>query len=253
MDALVRDVVDSSGMSQQQTADVARFLAKGKKHLPPASVVGGEICASTRTVTRKTILEDKRQATDKHLVGLVQRGDKVAFDMLVIKYQGRVASIISRYVSDHQDIHDVTQETFIKAYRSIGSFRGDSAFYTWLYRIAVNTSKNYLVAKGRRPPSMDVELDDSEFHMTPSSLHSLETPDRILQKNQLEQVIQKSLTELPEELRLAITLRELEGLSYEEIAHILECPVGTVRSRIFRARETLDQVIAPYMLLESSG
>ncbi len=252
MKALVRDVIDSSGVSQQ-AAEAARFLTKGRDRLTPVSAVRDDICALKRTITRTTMLEAKRQATDKHLVGLVQRGDKVAFDMLVIKYQGRVASIVSRYVADHQDIHDVTQETFIKAYRSIKSFRGDSAFYTWLYRIAVNTSKNYLVAKGRRPPTMDVELDDSEFHMTPSSLRTIESPDRILQKNQLEQVIQKSLTELPEELRLAITLRELEGLSYEEIAQIMECPVGTVRSRIFRAREMLDQVIAPYLLLENNG
>ena len=191
--------------------------------------------------------ESKANMSDQQLVKLVQRGDKTAFDMLVIKYQHRVASVVSRYIQDFQEVSDVTQEAFIKAYRAIDRFRGDSAFYTWIYRIAINTAKNSLVAKGRRPPSSDVELDDSEHLISVDALENIDTPDALLQKSEMEALVHKTLASLPEELRVALTLREFDGMSYDEISQVMGCPVGTVRSRIFRAREAIDEVIAPLM------
>ena len=185
--------------------------------------------------------------TDKELVAKVQKGDKRAFDLLVVKYQHKILSIISRYIKDSAEIHDVSQEAFIKAYRAMGQFRGDSAFYTWLYRIAINTAKNHLVSKGRRPPDTDVDVHDVEGYDSASPLRDLETPENNLQKNQIEAAIYGVINNLPDELRTAVTLREFEGLSYEEIAQVMDCPVGTVRSRIFRAREAIDKVIRPLL------
>lgn len=182
-------------------------------------------------------------ALDHKLVVRVQRGDKVAFDMLVVKYQNKVASVVSRYVSDYHEVADVTQEAFIKAYRAIKSFRGDSAFYTWIYRIAVNCAKNYLQAKGRRPTAMDVDLQDAEYASGAEKLHDGASPERLLGKEQLEQVIKTTIAKLPEDLRVALTLREFDNLSYDDIAEIMDCPVGTVRSRIFRAREAVETQI----------
>lgn len=182
---------------------------------------------------------------DQQLVERVQQGDKRAFDLLVIKYQHKIFSIISRFIKDNAEVHDVAQEAFIKAYRAIGNFRGESAFYTWIYRIAINTAKNHLVSRGRRPPSTDVEVDEAEFYAGGDSLKDLATPENQLMRDQLEQVVFKAIEELPEDLRTAVTLRELEGLSYEEIAEVMACPVGTVRSRIFRARESIDRHLAP--------
>ncbi len=184
---------------------------------------------------------------DRKLVARVQKGDKQAFDLLVIKYQGKIASIISRYVSDRQDIADVAQEAFIKAYRAIGSFRGDSAFYTWIYRIAINCAKNFLAAKGRRPQAADIEVEEAEHLPGGSQLRDLASPEHNLNRQQLEQVVNQAIADLPEDLRVALTLREFDGLSYEEIAAVMECPVGTVRSRIFRAREAVDTAIRPLM------
>lgn len=183
------------------------------------------------------------QETDKQLVARVQKGDKRAFDLLVLKYQYKVNAIVSRYIKDFEEANDVVQESFIKAYRALDNFRGESAFYTWLYRIAVNTAKNYLVARNRRPPSFDVDIEDAEFYSGAESLRELDTPDGVLFKEELQEVIDKSIADLPEDLRTAVTLREFEGLSYEEIAEVMECPVGTVRSRIFRAREAVDQQV----------
>ena len=180
---------------------------------------------------------------DQKLVQRVQKGDKKAFDMLVIKYQGKVASIISRYVKDHHEIADVSQEAFIKAYRALANFRGDSAFYTWLYRIAINCAKNYLTSKGRRPPSADVDIDDAEYYSGHQRLKETATPENLLNKAQLEQVVNDSIKALPEDLRVALTLREFDGLSYDEISDIMGCPVGTVRSRIFRARDAVEKEI----------
>ena len=180
---------------------------------------------------------------DKQLVQRVQSGDKRAFDLLVKKYQHKIIGLVGRYVYDHHEALDVTQEAFIKAYRALPNFRGDSAFYTWLYRIAANAAKNHLVALGRRPTS-DMALDDSEVFDVPGRLKDHESPDEVIMGQQLEALISRTIEELPVELRAALTLREFEGLSYEEIADVLECPIGTVRSRIFRAREAIDVKVA---------
>ncbi|EMH1772433.1 RNA polymerase sigma factor RpoE [Proteus mirabilis] len=184
------------------------------------------------------------QLTDQMLVEKVQQGDQKAFNLLVIRYQHKVASLISRYVPQG-DVPDVAQEAFIKAYRAIGSFRGDSAFYTWLYRIAVNTAKNYLVAQGRRPPSNDLDASDVENFETSNALKEISNPENLMLSEELRRVVFQTIESLPEDLRVAITLRELDGLSYEEIAVIMDCPVGTVRSRIFRAREAIDNKVQP--------
>lgn len=180
---------------------------------------------------------------DDKLVKRAKKGDSRAFDLLVLKYQGRVAQLVSRYLNNAAEVEDVTQEAFIKAYRALPNFRGDSAFYTWLYRIAANAAKNHLVALGRRPSS-DMALDDSEVFDVLGRLKDHESPDEVIMGQQLEMLISRTIEELPVELRAALTLRELEGLSYEEIADVLECPIGTVRSRIFRAREAIDVKVA---------
>ena len=187
------------------------------------------------------------QDTDQQLVKRVQKGDKRAFDLLVIKYQHKILSIISRYVKDSGEVQDVAQEAFIKAYRAIGNFRGDSAFYTWIYRIAINTAKNYLVSRGRRPPASDVEVEDAEFYQGSDHLKDVSSPENHMMRDQLEDVVKRAIQNLPEDLRTAVTLREMEGLSYEEIAEVMDCPVGTVRSRIFRAREAIEQKMAPLL------
>lgn len=187
------------------------------------------------------------QDTDQKLVERVQQGDKRAFDLLVLKYQHKIIAIISRFVKDSAEVHDVAQEAFIKAYRALGNFRGDSAFYTWIYRIAINTAKNHLVSRGRRPPSSDVDVDDAEFYSGADGLRDITSPESEMMRDQLETLVHKAIRELPEDLRTAVTLREMEGLSYEEIAEIMDCPVGTVRSRIFRAREAIDKQISPML------
>ena len=191
------------------------------------------------------------QSVDQELVRRVQQGDKKAFDVLVIKYQQRIAKLVSRYVRDQDEVLDVTQEAFIKAYRALANFRGDSAFYTWLYRIAINTAKNYLVAQGRRPPATDVDADEASYVEGGERLSDRATPEKRLQRDEIGRVIYETIDGLPEELRTAITLREMEGLSYEEIAETMDCPIGTVRSRIFRAREAIENKMKP--LLESRG
>ena len=180
------------------------------------------------------------EATDKQLVERVQRGDKRAFDLLVLKYQHKIFGLVGRYLNDGDEVQDVAQEAFIKAYRALPQFRGDSAFYTWLYRIAINTAKNYLVSRSRRPPGADVELDDAEHFDNGAGLRELENPENALFGEELRGVVQAAIDELPEDLRSALTLREFDGLSYEAIAEVMACPVGTVRSRIFRAREAVD-------------
>jgi RNA polymerase sigma-70 factor (ECF subfamily) len=184
---------------------------------------------------------------DRELVQKVQRGDKNAFDVLVRKYQFKIIKLISRYVSDPSEALDVSQEAFLKAYRALPGFRGDSAFYTWLYRIAINTAKNYLVAQGRRPPGSDIDAQEAEQYEGQSFLKEYETPERVLLKDEIEETVFKAIEELPEDLRTAITLREFEGMSYEEIAQTMGCPIGTVRSRIFRAREAIDNKLRPLL------
>ena len=184
---------------------------------------------------------------DKMLVEKVKKGDKKAFDLLVLKYQQKVANIISRYIHDHSEVLDVSQETFIKAYRALPKFRGDSAFYTWLYRIATNTAKNHLAAKGRRPPMDDVEAVTAEQMDTGLRLKEQATPENLAMEAEVAKTIRQAVDDLPEDLRVAITLRELEGLSYEEIAEAMDCPIGTVRSRIFRARDAIDKKLKPLL------
>lgn len=185
------------------------------------------------------------RSVDAELVVRVQSGDKSAFDLLVIKYQHKVMKLVSRYIRDSAEVEDVTQEAFIKAYRALANFRGDSAFYTWLYRIAINTAKNFLVSRGRRPPSSDIEVETAEVLEGAASLRENATPERNLLRDEIANTVQQAIEALPEDLRTAITLREIDGLSYEDIAQVMTCPIGTVRSRIFRAREAIDTELRP--------
>lgn len=185
---------------------------------------------------------------DQQLVERAQRGDKRAFDLLVSKYQRKLARLLSRFIRDPAEIEDVSQEAFIKAYRALPSFRGDSAFYTWLYRIGINTAKNYLVAMGRRAPtSTEFDSEEAETFEDAGQLRDVNTPEAELMSKQIAETVNASMRMLPEELRTAITLREIEGLSYEEIATIMSCPIGTVRSRIFRAREAIAGNLRPLL------
>jgi RNA polymerase sigma-70 factor, ECF subfamily len=189
---------------------------------------------------------------DHELVRRVQRGDSAAFDLLVRKYQHRIAGLIGRYIADWSECQDVAQETFLRAYRALGNFRGDAQFYTWLHRIAVNTAKNHLVAHNRRPPTDDIDVEDAEQYASGMRLRDNDTPERELMRQQLEQTVMRAVEALPEELRVAITLREVDGLSYEEIAQRMDCPIGTVRSRIFRAREAIDAEMRPLTEAEAT-
>ena len=184
---------------------------------------------------------------DRLLVERVQRGDKAAFDLLVRKYQHKIVKLITRYVHDGSEALDVAQEAFIKAYRAIHGFRGDSAFYTWLYRIAINTAKNHLMAEGRRPLDHGVDLQDPDQYDMQARLRDMDTPERLLLTEEIQKTVEQTIEELPEDLRTAIVLREIEGMSYEQIAEAMSCPVGTVRSRIFRAREAIDKRLRPLL------
>jgi RNA polymerase sigma-70 factor (ECF subfamily) len=187
--------------------------------------------------------QEMTEETDQQLVDRVLDGDKNAFNLLVLRYQHRVAGLVSRFIQDAQEVEDVSQEAFIKAYRALPLFRGDSAFYTWLYRIAVNTAKNYLVSRNRRPPASDVDINDAEVIEIGSVLRDIEDPEGSLATDKLKQAINAAIEELPEDLKTAFTLREFSGMSYEDITEVMDCPVGTVRSRIFRAREAIDKRI----------
>jgi RNA polymerase sigma-70 factor (ECF subfamily) len=185
--------------------------------------------------------------TDQELVRRVQAGDQSAFNLLVLKYQHRVLKLVGRFVNDPTEAEDVAQEAFLKAYRALASFRGDSAFYTWLYRIAINTAKNALVSQRRRPVDFDLDLQDPDQYERQARLKEADTPEGVLLTDEIRAVVEQAMEELPEDLRTAIVLRELEGLSYEEIAEAMDCPVGTVRSRIFRAREAIDKKLKPLL------
>lgn len=183
--------------------------------------------------------------TDQELVKRVQNGDKKAFDLLVLKYQQKIINLVSRFVRNQSDALDVTQEAFLKAYRALPKFRGDSAFYTWIYRIAVNTAKNHLAVQARRPSGVDMDINDIEQIQGDSALKDNATPESLALRDEIQMTVANAIEALPEDLKVAITLRELEGLSYEEIAEVMECPIGTVRSRIFRAREAIDKDLKP--------
>jgi len=198
--------------------------------------------SKAKNVQKKTSMSD----SDSNLVKRVQHGDQRAFDLLVLKYQHKIQSLVGRYVRE-ADVQDVAQEAFIKAYRAIKNFRAESAFYTWLYRIAVNTAKNHLVSRSRRPPDSDVDVAENEVYSGENVLHDVETPQNRLQAEEVGAAVRTALDTLPNDLRTAVTLREFDGLSYEAIAEIMECPVGTVRSRIFRAREAIDKAVRPLL------
>lgn len=187
------------------------------------------------------------KAADQLLVERVQKGDKKAFDALVLKYQQKVANLIARYIRDPAEVLDVTQEAFIKAYRALPNFRGESAFYTWLYRVAINTAKNHLAAASRRPPKDDIEAETAEQMDMGARLKEQDTPEQLAMQEQVAATIKAALDGLPDDLRTAISLREFEGMSYEEIAEAMDCPIGTVRSRIFRAREAIDKKLKPLL------
>lgn len=201
-----------------------------------------EMSAVSNTAPRQGYMS---KTDDQRLVQRVQRGEKIAFDLLVLKYQHKIVKLVMRYVRDPSEALDVSQEAFLKAYKALPKFRGDSAFYTWLYRIAVNTAKNYIVAQNRRPIEYDLDLQESDGYELNVKLRNEDSPEKIAQRDELRNTVQSAIDSLPDELRVAILLREIDGLSYEEIAHAMECPVGTVRSRIFRAREAIDKTIQP--------
>ncbi|TXH69705.1 MAG: RNA polymerase sigma factor RpoE [Thiothrix sp.] len=185
--------------------------------------------------------------TDLELVQRVQAGDKKSFDVLVLKYQHKVINLVMRYMHDPDTAQDVAQEAFIKAYRGLKNFRGESAFYTWLYRIAINTAKNHLVSQGRRAPTNDIDADEAEQFEGESALKEYGTPENEMLRDEIQSIVSNAIDALPDDLRTAIVLRELEGMSYEEIAEAMDCPIGTVRSRIFRARESIDKVLQPLL------
>ena len=185
---------------------------------------------------------------DRQLVVRAQSGDKQAFELLVEKYQRKLARLLSRFIRDPAEVEDVTQEAFIKAYRALPAFRGDSAFYTWLYRIGINTAKNYLMAMGRRAPtSTEVEAEEAEGYEEGEQLRDINTPESVLLSNEIAETVNSTIEQLPEELRTAIQMREIEGMSYEDIAKAMDCPIGTVRSRIFRAREAIAERLRPLL------
>lgn len=225
-------------LSNSRTTTARSAVERGARR-PPTHV------ASVRNAGPNKPLSDRE--IDLALVQRVQRGDKAAYDLLVLKYQHKISHLIARYVHDFHESQDVAQETFIKAYRGLKNFRGDSAFYTWLYRIAINTAKNHLVTMGRKISDTGIDAADAEQFEGGSVLREYATPDREMVTDEISRVVRESIEALPEDLRVAITLREFEGLSYEEIAVAMDCPIGTVRSRIFRAREAIDTNLEPLL------
>lgn len=227
--------LDSSG-----TAYTSGYQQQDKK------TVGEQ--AKMAAAKDKLEASQNNRALDQALVERAQNGDKKAFGLLVEKYHRKLGRLLSRMIRDQAEVEDVVQEAFIKAYRAIHNFRGDSAFYTWLYRIGINTAKNYLVSMGRKPQTIkDIEIEDVENLDAGVEMRTMETPETSMMTKQIAETVNDTIAQLPEELRTAITLRELEGLSYEDIANIMQCPIGTVRSRIFRARETISQELRPLL------
>jgi len=232
------------------------FKLKGRTTTLQAGKINGAGGLPAGSSLRSPIRDEPEQTNGVHggvseanvdqlLVERVQKGDKRAFDLLIQKYQHRIVSLVSRYVSDPAEAQDVAQEAFIKAYRAVKRFRGESAFYTWLYRIAINTAKNWIVARNRRPPSSDIDAGEAEQYAISDRLRENSTPESELLREEIEETVFETIANLPEDLRTAIILREMDGMSYEEIAVTMECPIGTVRSRIFRAREAIDEKLKP--------
>ena len=219
----------------------------GKPFVAPP-VAGSAIGVGSSSTHRATSARMSDREIDQQLVERAQRGDKRAFELLVIKYQRKLERLIARFVRDAAEVEDVTQEAFVKAYRALPSFRGDSAFYTWLYRIGINTAKNYLVSQGRRAPtSTPFDAEEAEGFEDAAGLQDINTPENVLMSKQIARTVNDAIDALPEELRTALTLRELDGLAYEEIAKVMDCPIGTVRSRIFRAREAVAERLRPQL------
>lgn len=190
---------------------------------------------------------DASEHVDQDLVLRVQQGDKRAFDLLVIKYQHRIIQLVNRYVKDPSEAQDIAQEAFIKAYRALSDFRGDSAFYTWLYRIAINTAKNFLVARARRSGDVELDIQEAEQVENAPQLQGMDTPEQLVLNDEILRTINAAIDALPEDMRMAIMMREIDGMSYEDIAQIMDCPVGTIRSRLFRAREAIDKQLNPLL------
>ena len=234
--------------SKAKIADIANLVRQPDTSVATVPAVRAALANTAAVPANQGRLLMSDREIDQQLVERAQAGDKRAFELLVIKYQRKVERLLSRLIRDHAEIEDVTQEAFIKAYRALPNFRGDSAFYTWLYRIAVNSAKNYLMTQGRRAPtSTDFDAEEAEGFEDASLLRDIATPDAQLMSKQIAEIVNTTIDKLPEELKTAITLREIDGMSYEEIAQIMDCPIGTVRSRIFRAREAVAEQLRPQM------
>lgn len=232
------EALSRPGFVESSTQAYTTTVAKVSTHGRSAAMADGT--SSNASVNHREL--------DQVLVARAQEGDKKAFGLLVEKYHRKLGRLLSRMIRDQAEVEDVVQESFIKAYRALHNFRGDSAFYTWLYRIGINTAKNYLVSMGRKPQVMqDIEIDDVENFEDGNEMRTMDTPETALMTKEIAQTVNDTIAGLPDELRTAITLRELEGLSYEDIAVIMQCPIGTVRSRIFRARETISQKLRPLL------
>lgn len=200
-------------------------------------------------IVRAEVINQPRNSEqlDEELVSRVQHGDKAAFDLLVIKYQHKIIQLVNRYVKDPSEAQDVAQEAFIKAYRALGAFRGEATFYTWLYRIAINTAKNYLILRARRHSNYQLDIQEVEAIGNEPQLQGMDTPEQLILNEEIMTTLNKAIEDLPEEMQLAFKLREFEGLSYEEIALAMDCPIGTIRSRLFRAREAIDKQLSPLL------
>lgn len=237
-------VIDLASIAANPISNAADVVWAGNQG--ETTVANPAMAVRLQHQTAEDSMTDQQQ-TDRQLVARVQKGDRRAFDLLVVKYQHKILALVGRYIHDFAEAQDVTQEAFIKAFRALPGFRGESAFYTWMYRIAVNTAKNHLVSRGRKTPTNDVDLDDAEFFADESHMKDADTPDGLLHRDQLQQVVFDAIENLPEELKMAVTLREIDGMSYDEIAEVMGCPIGTVRSRIFRAREAIDKKMQPLL------
>lgn len=236
-------------MAAAEILDFATTKQKLERSQTKAGITAGKNITNQnkKTVGIMTSTAASKEVTDKDLVARVQAGDNTAFDLLVRKYQSKVVSLVSRYVNDPSEALDIAQESFIKAWRALPNFRGDSQFYTWIYRIAINTAKNYIASRGRQPSATGYDIDNEEDPQMNGLMKDVDTPEAVAMTGEIGNTVADAIEALPEDLREAIVLREIEGMSYEEIAESMSCPVGTVRSRLFRAREAIDQRLEPLL------